>query len=142
MAAALRHLLRLSAVPAALTFRSPAVHTTTAPLFLRSARSIHGARSGLAIDQHARVLRRIVRDVAAIPHAADHVADRSACRRAVALRQFAPQIAPGKKYCPVAMIVVRQHAVVGDERERQAREYGRPDEEHPREAGLVEHARA
>src|SRR4029079_9649192 len=33
--------------PGGTALRSPSVHTTTAPFDLRSARSIHGARSGL-----------------------------------------------------------------------------------------------
>ena len=70
------------------TCGSLSVHTKAAPRARRSARSIQGARSGSAVDQHARLraLRGVVRHIAAVPHRADDVSGLISGRLLEALR--------------------------------------------------------
>src|SRR5262245_16830510 len=79
---------------------------------------------------------RVMRNVAAVPHAADDVSDGSPCRGTVALRQFPAQVAARIENRAIAMIVVRQNAIVDDKCKHQAAKYRSPKDEHPREPRL------
>ena len=58
---------------------------------------------------------RVMRDIAAGPHVADHICDRLAGDGAGAARQFERQFFAWKEHGAVAVVVMRQHRVIGDE---------------------------
>ena len=113
--------------PTGMMAGSPSVHTTTAPLVRRSPRSIHGARLGIAVDQHARLLARVVGDIAAVPHVADHIGERRPGGGTKAARQLVREPVAGKEDRAIAMIDPGQHGIARDERERKKHEHRRPD---------------
>src|SRR5581483_11514615 len=80
---------------------------------------------------------RIVCNVAAIPHAGNHIGDRTARGCAIALRQLPAKIIAGKENGTVAMIITRHDRVVGDECEDKARKYSAPTGEHAPEPQYV-----
>ena len=64
-----------------------------------------------------------MRDIAAVPHGADHIEQRLAGDGAIAVREFAGERLAGEEHRAVAVIEMRQHRVIGDEGERQTCEY-------------------
>ena len=87
-----------------MTSGSPAVHTTTAPFDPQVAEVDPGRAARIAVDQHARLLGRVVGDIAAVPHAADHVDERPAGGGAEAPRQLVRQAVAGIEHGAVAVI--------------------------------------
>ena len=84
------------------------------------------------------MLRRIVRNIAAVPHAANHVADRAPGRGAVTLRQFLRELTAGKEHGPVAVVVVWQHSVIDDESECETSENGCPGQQQAPKAQFID----
>ena len=64
------------------------------------------ARGRLAVDQHLRLVGRIMREIAAVPHRADDIAQRRAGRGVKALRQCLAELVAGKEHRAIAMIEI------------------------------------
>ena len=77
-------------------------------------------------------------DVAAVPHAGDHVGERLAGRRAEAARELVGEPAARIEHRPVTVVEGRQHRVADDEHRGEHREHRRPRRHQPLEARVIE----
>ena len=85
-----------------------------------------GRTAGIAVDQHPRLLARVVADIAAGPHIRDHVDERPAGGGAKAPRELIREPIAGIEHRAVALIERRQHRIIGGEDERKQHEYYGP----------------
>ena len=85
-----------------------------------------GRTAGIAVDQHPRLLARVMADVAAGPHIRDHVDERPAGGSAKAPRELIREPIAGIEHRAVALIERRQHRIIGGEDERKQHEYYGP----------------
>ncbi len=92
-----------------------------------------GRAFGAAVDQDTRAFRRVMADIAALPHRADDIDQRLLRRRAITPRDFLPQRLAGKEGRAVAVIEARQHLVIGDEHDRHDRKHRAPMRENAAE---------
>src|SRR3974390_1537982 len=84
--------------------------------------------------------RRIVGDIPAVPHGADHIDWRLARRGPIALRDFAAEITAREKDRAVTVIVVRQYRIIDDEGERKSCKDNRPDDRYASKASRIKRA--
>ena len=101
-----------------------------------------GRAARVAVDQHARLLARVMGDVATVPHRADHVDQRLPRRGAKAARDLVGEPVARIEHGAVAVIDAGKHRIVRDKHECEQHEHRCPRHGNPRQPrGLERGAR-
>src|SRR5204863_115299 len=82
--------------------------------------------SPIAVDEHPRLLPRVMGDIAAVPHGADDVGQRPPRGGAKAPREFVGEPIAGIEDRAVTMVDRRQDGIAGGKGDCEQREYARP----------------